>query len=197
MIFNIYRELYPLMTIEEKIKWHSAAYACYPDQDHFNVNALMRFLRWVGATNVVGMGGWRGEAAARVLPHFPQIKSWRNHELCVEARLNSRWSDKRYTSREAPLYFEGEVPGRKGEDTFVASHVLEHLSEEEIEDTLDLAKSVVKCIYIDCPVEEDVQDSTSYHVVSDAWGIITPIMSDWTLDGKGHSEHGLSRWYSR
>lgn len=186
--FNLYRESYPTMKYEEKVRWHSVAYAEYPEQMHFNNNALRRLL--VSSNDVVEMGGWRGDAAARMLYGFHHIRSWRNYELCTEARENSNCNDIRYRALEPPTTFADA-------DTFIASHVLEHLSEEEIVDTLERAKREVEWIYVDCPVDDDVEDSTSYHVVSNAWGIIAPIMSDWKLQGKGHSEHGVARWYSR
>ncbi len=104
--------------------------------------------RFFDATNGLGLqvlelGGWDGELASLILPEHQNIHWWSNYEI---APVDTVCHNRQYHHREQSILDDSP----DGYDVFIASHSLEHLSDEHAKRVLDIA---VECdwIYLDIP----------------------------------------------
>lgn len=190
--FDQYRDEYPTMTDRSMSEWHSRLYRDHPDQSHFNSAALMWFLGEVNPVNVVEIGGWDGEAAALGLETNPGIVSWENYEVCQEAVAASVCHDPRYSSFPVPVYFATRLA-----DTLVASHSLEHMSDEQVEKLISTTDA--KNVYVDAPLKPEGEDwggTTCLHCLRMGWSKLHELFTAAGFSLREAVDFEI-RWYTR
>jgi hypothetical protein len=169
--FNEYRARYADLTDEE----HRAAYAewfrLYPSQKCCTLDALRRFLRdGTDGCAVLEIGGWDGWAAREMLVERPRLASWTNHEVCREAALASQVPDGRYRAYVPGSFRWWRDVSPWSHSFVVASHVIEHLSNDDARELLSTLKP--RAWYIEAPIAEHGQDWHDYngsHVLTAGW----------------------------
>jgi len=189
--FDAYRANYPLMGSDELANWHSTLFDEHPDQNHYSIKGLLAFFDASAPDDVVEIGGWRGEAAAEVLPKFPDIVSWTNYEICEKAVDRPVCTDKRYRA------YHHKVVEPPSCTTLVCSHVIEHLSDAEV---LRMLKATdANLLYVDTPLTdggETWNQTTCFHVLQMGWNDL-----DVAIRAKGFhllGQHSKTiRWYER
>jgi hypothetical protein len=147
------------MSDDDMVEWHSRLYRDNPDQRHFNGRAIGAFFGALeNPGRVVEIGGWDGALADAMLKDTPSIESWDNYEICREICDLQKCSDPRYRVHHARIV---EPPSC---DTLVCSHVIEHMSEDEVTSLLDATDAAA--LYLDTPaLSGDWSGSTSFHVL--------------------------------
>ena len=184
---NEYREKYPDMSDEQLVAWHSRLWREHRKQKHFNSDAIQRFFAGIKRDcYVTEIGGWDGEMAKSMLAKHDNILTWDNYEICEEARENSVCSDDRYVARH-PDDFCCRA------DVLVASHVLEHMSADEIVLALRFMLKRAKHFYVDVPAAHELKDSTSFHIVGDAMEVVLPMLVGWEEVGVIGTARGYRR----
>jgi len=143
--FDEYRIVYDSLTVSEIADWNRMFAAKYPGQAHFAVWVASHALHL--ASDVVELGGYRGELARYILARDPVIRSWVNHEILP---VPSVCTDPRYRTIVETHRFGWEHPGWAG-DTLVLSHVLEHLNEPQAEALFATFPRFTR-VYIDAPL---------------------------------------------
>jgi hypothetical protein len=155
-------------TFEEQQEFYRNVWERYRDQHCFNLPAFKRALEIVQGINlkIVELGGWDGELATLALSE--RIESWRNFEICVPATNEFLTHNDRYESVALTDWFWND---RYECDLFVATHVLEHLSLEDVRKTLDCVRFWYA--YIEAPLEKEPTDWSGYegsHLLEVGWG---------------------------
>jgi hypothetical protein len=134
----------------------------YPEQNYWDREQIEAFCDWCKPNWVAELGGWDGALAAAMLERDPAIKGWLNYEL---ADVPQVCTDHRYHfDVEEWMWVDG--PTSVWEDTFIASHSLEHLTELH----LGLLIDALDCeyAYVDVPLDDSGQTwngSTTTHVL--------------------------------
>lgn len=145
-----WRERYPDATFAEQRAFHSEIYAAYPKQHHFSTEYAAQAIAEISPTTVVELGGWDGELAKLMLADNTGIDSWTNVEICQEAAVaGERGADARYS---AWLVHDWYWSRTWTCDLFVASHVIEHLSAQDLERVIAATKA--KALFFDAPLDD-------------------------------------------
>lgn len=135
---------------EQPFAWHQEFYgqvaAAYPRQNYWDGEAVSGFLEWARPLTVVEMGGWDGALAAAVLPAHPAVGRWDNYELADVPCVCSHLAYRHHLLGD--WLWTVPITG----DAFVASHVLEHLSEDHLACLLGALNS--EFAYVDVPLGE-------------------------------------------
>ena len=142
--------------------FYSGVWATNPDQRHFTATAALAFFDG-SARRVIEVGGWRGELAALVLTAHPEIELWRNYELCREAAAAAVSTDPRYEGVSPPDWVWSLPPAElAGFDTLVLSHVIEHMTAEDLAALLAALHSPRR-VYVESPLFDEPRDWAGYH----------------------------------
>lgn len=157
-----YRNGLPLPAHQELYEWIAAN---YPNQNYADYSLIDTFLYWCKPKTVTEMGGWDGAVAHHFLMGGGTgIECWENYEI---ADVPQTCGHPFYVFHVEDKWL-WEFPCIKG-DAFIASHVLEHLTEAH----LDKLISVLHCpyAYVDVPLGQFGTDWTgdqSTHVLRDS-----------------------------
>lgn len=179
--FDIYRELYPTMTVKERELWHSLLWDDEPNQDHFNEDAAVAFGRSLPVdAKVLEYGGWTGDMAYMLLDEH-EIAQWWNVECCKQARESGIQHERYMASARSPLPLLDSLNG------FVASHVLEHMDEIEIRGLIEEVTTRLKVpvILLDFPEPHEVDGTTALHITGDVWSVIEQYMAEYKMEQYG------------
>jgi hypothetical protein len=151
MPYQAHREFYDLLARE------------YPEQNYWDAEQVAAFLDWCKPGWVVELGGWDGALAAAMLPDRFGIGIWWNYELADVPQVCYH-SSYAFSIDDGWLWADGpySVPC----DAFIASHSLEHLTEQH----LDALIAALDCdyAYVDVPLDDVGQTwngSTTTHVL--------------------------------
>lgn len=178
--FAAYRAAYDAMSYEDLVGWHARVWALYPDQDKHSHDLLGRFFGKYGATNVVEVGGWTGDAAAAMLTTYPEIQSWRNYELCQQAIGAPATDDARYFG-VWPEDWVWNLDAPEA-DTAVLAHVIEHMRAEQVGRLAGwISKAGVRRVYVEAPIWDEPRSwrrSKSFHILEAGWNQIIPMFSE-------------------
>jgi hypothetical protein len=130
-VWNEWRENYHSMTTEEQKEFHDAIEAQFPEQAHFETPPFYEALNICKPTRIVEFGGWKGDLAKIMLEVKPDIRSWKNIEICKAAILKTVCVDRRYSVIEPENFFWFSNPpfDPYQTDLVVATHFIEHISD--------------------------------------------------------------------
>lgn len=155
-------------------KFASDFYQICQEQQFYNPTHFDRYINEYKPRTVVEIGGWRGELANDMLPGS-EIASWTNYEICQEAVRDSVCKDERYHPVALTDYLWNGP--RINADAFIATHVIEHLSAEELAKLVSLLD--VKTIYFEAPLLEPGQTWDGYegsHINQYSWDDVHELM---------------------
>lgn len=177
--WDSYRAAYPDMGYDDVSAFHDWVWKNYPNQHHHSPEMMDLFFAGLFTrTLVLEIGGWTGEAAARQLAAYPDIKAWINFEICRGAVLRPVTTDPRYR----PVWPEHWVWNTIAPtvDVAVLSHVIEHVSDKQLPHLLRwIADSRARHLYIESPITEDGQSwmgDNSAHVLTLGWGRVIDLL---------------------
>jgi hypothetical protein len=172
---DAWRDAYPTATYLEQQAFHSRIWEANPDQNHFDIEQARLAIEHVNPSIVVELGGWDGALAALMLALFP-IKQWTNHELCAEAASVGVGQHPRYSVAVLNDFYWCHDWRC---DLFVASHVIEHLTTEDLDKTI--AATDTPAIYLDAPLLDDPTPwtgTTTTHILQLGWEGVTALLDD-------------------
>ena len=165
------------ISFEDNQKFHSDFYEICQEQKFYTSPQIEGFLDLYQPSTVVEIGGWRGELAQEYLNDYENYNftSWTNYELCKEAVRDSRCTDIRYHAVALSDYLWNGP--RISADSFIAAHVIEHLSPDELEKLVGLLD--VDSVYFEAPLLEPGQTWDGYdgsHILSFSWDDVHALM---------------------
>lgn len=174
--WDAYRSDYGRMSYAEHLSFYDRVWAAYPVQIHFDLATAIRFFERTKPQRVLELGGWRGELAGEILSRFPSIERWENLEICRGAAQNTVVTDGRYSAR-TPTTWAWIDPSIDFHafDTFVGSHVIEHMDWEQVTHLFDRLRSF-RALFLASPLRDDPFDWKGYvgsHVLRMGWSGIT------------------------
>jgi hypothetical protein len=179
-VWDAWRTEYKRMSTEAQKKFHDEIEAQYPDQKHFNLKMALDAFDTVRPVVVVEIGGWKGDLAKEVISYQWSIKEWWNIEICQAAIKKSVCTDIRYSVIEPPEFNWFKLPpfDPKKVDLLVATHFIEHISDE---DFCDLIRSIrgVKYVYFEAPLSKHGSDWKGYtgtHKLRMGWSEVEKFM---------------------
>ena len=187
--WDAWRANYQSMTYADQVAYHSAIYAQYPEQRHYDASLVRLAINDTDPTTVIELGGWDGELAEQMLNERDSIQSWVNIEICAEASTAGRGRHPRYGAPELMCHYWHAGPWTC--DLFVASHVIEHLTVSDLEQTI--ASTKAKFIYLDAPLEEHPTSwagFTGTHILQTGWRGVDQILgrNRYTLKWAAHHQ---------
>ena len=152
--WDVWREHYRVLTIDDLIWLNTAIGRFYPKQAHFNfdsINALFKIINIeIKHIKVGELGCYQGELAARMLAACPDIKAWIGLDINYHAISESVVKDKRYRGVKLTqwIYDAIHVPW----NVFLSSHTFEHLNGDQIGRTIRWAHdSGIEFMIIEMP----------------------------------------------
>jgi hypothetical protein len=177
------REYAEGMSVAELRDFYSRVWELHRDQRCHSKNTCAVAIAEIRPRWVLELGGWDGELGKSMLDAYPEIRRWTSVEICPEAVRATR-------AREDPR-LSVICPGdwwfweRRWEcDLFVASHVIEHMTAEELGRTFCAVEAYA--MYLEAPLEEHGRSWTGYagsHILEEGW--------DWVDTCLGHLGHEL------
>lgn len=148
------------MTLQQHQAFYHRLAQEYPEQNYWDERQAREFLGFVKPATVVELGGWDGALAAAMLKHDKMIRQWDNWEL---ADIPQVCDDPRYRFRlENEWIWQRPILG----DCFIASHSLEHLTEEHLDNLLWTL--CCRFAYVDVPLFDvgwDWHGTTTTHIL--------------------------------
>lgn len=140
------------MTDEERCAWDARCYRYWPEQAHGHGEWIASFIgSTVPRDYVMEVGGWRGDHAASMLKTFPELRGWTNFEFCDEAVKNPKCVDPRYRAMVPHRFRWWEDMRLPEAPMLVLSHVIEHLSPEDLKGLVGAAAGIPN-IYVEAPL---------------------------------------------
>ena len=208
VLFDHWREQYDNMTLQEQKDFHAEFYkrwtVIHQHGDDGPVDAFFGMVH--GPTRVLEIGGWSGDAAARILPKHPNIEEWRNVEICLDAVANSVCGDLRYIAEEPDVWpWETEYPGYT---VLFMQHVIEHMKFDQFIALLDAVPDV-EWAFIQSPLDMEPRSWKGYpgcHILEVGWSAIDEHMAGlgfdvahswWDTQFSTAPENGRTRIYRR
>ena len=150
--FDVWRDHYPSLSIEDLIWINTAIFHFYPRQAHYNlheINALFGEVKQDGA-RILELGCFRGELAAQILAIHAEIEIWIGMDISYHAISNPAVKDKRYLGIKLTdwIFNTSLIPI----DIMIASHTLEHFDGDQIKKVFRWAhKSTIQFIVVEMP----------------------------------------------
>jgi hypothetical protein len=169
--WDAWRTAYPHLTYTQHQDFYSLVYAQHPEQRHYSTEHVEQAIEQINPRTVVELGGWDGELAHTMLEQYPDIRLWRNVEICREAAAAGEDRHPRY---DAVLTNDWYWNKTWTCDLFVASHVIEHLSRQHLDAMVGATNA--KALYMDAPLTDQPyqwQGFTGTHILNYGWAGIT------------------------
>jgi hypothetical protein len=164
--WDAWRNAYHHLTYADQQAFHSTIYEQHPEQRHYDPVYVAKAIEQTNARTVVELGGWDGELAEHMLKRYP-IQQWTNVELCKEARQAGAKRHPLYTAWPKDKWYWTETWHC---DLFVASHVIEHLTIQHLNETL--AATHAQALFLDAPLHNksiDWRGFTGSHILECGW----------------------------
>lgn len=172
--WDAWRTSYPTLTYAQQQDFHTAIYAQYPEQRHYDPTYTARAISETLPTTIVELGGWDGELAEQMLDRYPFIETWTNIELCAEAATAGQGRRRRYHAPLLDGFYWDHGPWHC--DLFVASHTIEHLTAHHLDQTI--AATRARALYLDAPLTDaptSWHGTTTSHALEIGWAGVTRI----------------------
>lgn len=148
-----------------------------------------------GARTVTELGPWEGDLAAFMLTAHPTISPWTGYDICSNA-IRAGCQHPRY--RPTQLTKHPWDTNLQSADVFIASHVLEHISSNHLEQLVPQFGKYGR-LYLDVPIPEiGATDWTGYsgsHILNQDWDWLHALLTNqgFALTNKS----GTARLYGR
>jgi acetyltransferase-like isoleucine patch superfamily enzyme len=134
----------------EHVRFFDAIFDKYPNQHYCNLVEARTFCSQLpAASQILELGGWKGQVAEILLAEFPDIEHWHNFELSGNA-VKEGLRHPRFTSRVADD-FVWRLEDLPPCNVLFAAHVLEHLTSREIGELLRKLISVMH-VFVESPL---------------------------------------------
>ncbi len=188
--FNAFRSSYPTMSFDQAREFTESVVKVFPEQKRYNLDAFNDFFgNHLDDTplTIFELGGYNGQLACEMLLTRPNITSWINLEMC---QVQQVCFEQRYLYKSLddwPWEVDNEVI--QNCNTFVSSHVIEHMSFAHFERLIAWLPSGTQNIYIDAPLSNNRRNN---------WGnyLGTHVMEQSWIDVQQHMERsGFYLWY--
>jgi hypothetical protein len=198
--FDAWRRDYDRLSYPEHVEFYRQVAEAYPDQQHYNEPAVREFLGPVKG-DVLEVGGWKGELAAKVLPDFPDIDRWLNVEIAPQAVTENVCTDPRYRVIVPDTFIWDTDIDLSSYRTLVASHVIEHMKRRDVVKLLSRLPDVER-IYVDAPLPafpSAWDNGESSHIIEVGWDGLTNLLESYGFVqvGEKHGKWGPARWFER
>ena len=182
MDFDQWRVGYDQMTYQDQLAFYDQIEGQYPIQNSFNLAAWCDFFDCLPLADiqVFELGGWHGEMAYALLPHYPHISRWVNWEISRQAVRRSICFDKRYQAI-VPDDFAWNLP-LPAHNVFVASHTIEHIRLSEAGRLFE--KLEARYIGLEMPLLETPPDWSGYngsHIIEGGWPAVEALLDGYKL----------------
>lgn len=179
--WNGFRSIYQDLTFDELAEINDTVDELYPIQEQYHAVFFARMFREIGPQplKVVELGCHRGQLARRMFRNFNNIESWVGYDFTkpVEKTI---CADKRFQPVALSDWFhKTDLPEF---NVFVCSHTLEHLSQEQVMETLNHINGA-DYILTETPIPEhgiSWNNWTCTHVLTAGLGHVR----EWLLDNK-------------
>ena len=176
--FDNWRNSYETMTLEQQIEFHNQIAKEYPEQAHYDYAAVSEVLDTFKPAHILEFGCWRGDMAQQALNQFEFIQSWTGLEICTEAmNMCKCTSDKfKYVLPTKFNWFEDKRSYKA--DMILATHFIEHLSNEHFEQLTKYCKGV-PFVYFECPITnvgQNWEHDISTHKLEYGWKDVVELM---------------------
>jgi hypothetical protein len=172
--WDAWRQAYPDLTYAQQQNFHSLIWQQHPVQRHYAPDLVAKAIEHVQPSTVLELGGWDGELAHAMLDQHPDIETWVNVEICREASdLSATRHPRLHAAEHLDDFYWTETWGC---DLFVASHTIEHLTVQHLEQTI--AATHARALYLDAPLGDKAtpwQGSTTTHTLHTGWIGVTRI----------------------
>lgn len=176
MTFDQWRDNYNKMSLDEQIRYHNAIESQYPEQAHYTYPNVIKVLQ--DNINVLEFGSWKADLAASALKEF-NIKSWAGIEICTAAILSTKCKDERFKYILPKSFNWFETDTRPYCDVVIATHFIEHLSNEHFESLVKYCAGV-KTIYFEAPLTNEGESWNGYigtHKLNYGWDKVSELMA--------------------
>lgn len=139
------------MTFEDHVSFAAACYRHYPVQRHYNSKACLEFLASLDAC-VLELGGWTGDLGIEAC-EAGLVVGWTNYDLLPVSRRDTLPAE--FEEAQLRDYIWNLDLNFNPYDTFVATHVIEHLSWEHLKLLLDWIKRTgFRNVLLEAPIKE-------------------------------------------
>ncbi len=177
-VFDTWRKLYNDLTLFEQEQFGRDMEAAYPHQQSFTLGHYTDLLHRFASPRIIEIGGWKGELATACLEQAPWIQSWHNIDYCAPAVEKTTCKDDRYIA-SCPTHFHWFKDKREvNADLLIAAHVIEHLTDEDLESLILWIKGIPAVIF-EAPIGRGESDWTGYigtHILKMGWARINELM---------------------
>jgi len=133
--FDVWRENYDLLNINDLIWINSGIHNFVGDQEHFNYDGVRDMIDIVSLhvpeLHILELGCWKGHMAKKLLSDYAaqEVKSYTGYDINYPAIDQSVVTDFRYRSIKMTDWFHNyELFG----DILISCHTLEHMNEDQI-----------------------------------------------------------------
>lgn len=196
--FNYYRAGYDKIPYEKQVEIYDVIAQNFPDQNRFNAERVAKVLKENAASQVLEIGGWKGDLAKTVLPEILTCCEWLNIEISKRAVEETVCKDSRYHAI-VPDTFVWDLPNvTKGFDTLILSHVVEHWNLDQFKKLISNLNGI-RTVFIDAPIPKtkDTVSWTDYpgtHVLVAGWKELDEVMIQ---NGFSTIDSGTDRVYTK
>lgn len=126
--WNQWRRNYATMDFEDQKKFYEDVVIQYPQQKSFNKTIILAYLVYANPKHVIELGGWTGDLASLTLTRKElSLSKWYNYDLVQFGNSTSFYQEMSMDS------FFWDIEQLPICDTFIATHTIEHLSEEHLD----------------------------------------------------------------
>lgn len=180
--FDVWREKYDSMSLEEQVEYHNDLELRYPSQAHFTYPIVEEALNLIDSLNinVLEFGSWKADMAQRALTQFPNIKQWTGIEICKNAIEKTKCFDDRFDYIFPSKFNWFEDERKIYADIIFATHFIEHLSNSHFEQLVKYVKGA-KHVYFECPITDGGQTwlgDVSTHKLEYGWNDVIRLMGE-------------------
>lgn len=180
--FDVWREKYDSMSLEEQVEYHNDLELRYPDQAHYTYPIVEEVLNLVNSLNIdiLEFGSWKADMANRALSQFPNIKQWNGIEICKNAIEKTNCNDERFNYIFPNKFNWFEDKRKIKTDVIFATHFIEHLSNHHFEQLVKYVKGA-KYVYFECPITDGGQTwmgDVSTHKLEYGWNDVIRLMGE-------------------
>ena len=168
------------MTLDEQIRYHNDLEARFPEQNHYSYDKVKEALSLVNNPVVLEFGTWKGDLAKQAFADF-NIKQWHGIEICEAAIASTKCSMVNYIRPGRFDWFAG--PRTIQADIIIATHFIEHLSNEHFEQLVGYCYGV-PIIHFESPLTNQGNEWDGYigtHKLTIGWDNITELMKGYQL----------------
>jgi hypothetical protein len=172
--FNRYRRKYDSFSFARKQALASRWLKQYPEQAHFDFEPVKYWLENIITipSQVLEIGGWRGDLARKSLSYFNFIDAWHNYDL-IENNGTQKCSDARYRLITLRDYIWNTRP-ITDYNALIATHMIEHLNWIEFKKLAAWIPSGIETVLFEAPLPDDDENINwkgdySSHVLEKGW----------------------------